>query len=112
MHIAINRKPENGCKIQNSSSGKSVVMLHLLIFKSPEDSDLNRVENNEDISRGTLILKPLLLLWDNARRGVCADSYFTSVLSAEELMQIGLKFIGVVKTATKNPDGISIKCRF
>ena len=30
------------------------------------------------------------------------DSYFASVSSAEEMMQIGIHFIGVVKTATKS----------
>ena len=31
---------------------------------------------------------------------VCADSYFASVSSAEEMMWIGIRFIGVVKIAT------------
>ena len=41
MYIAIDHKPENGCKIQNSACGKSGVMLHILIVKSAEDSDLH-----------------------------------------------------------------------
>jgi hypothetical protein len=32
---------------------------------------------------------------------VCADSYFASVQAAEHLLSMGLKFIGVVKTATR-----------
>jgi hypothetical protein len=32
---------------------------------------------------------------------VCADSYFASVATALELKRLGLRFIGVVKTATK-----------
>ena len=34
MHIAIGRKPENGCEIQTSACGQSGGMLRLLIFKS------------------------------------------------------------------------------
>ena len=34
-------------------------------------------------------------------RVVCADSYLASVQSAEELRKMGLRFIGVVKTATR-----------
>ena len=32
---------------------------------------------------------------------MCADSYFASVAAAKALKSIGLRFIGVVKTATK-----------
>ena len=31
---------------------------------------------------------------------VCADSYFSSVSTAKELMRLGMRFIGVVKTAS------------
>ena len=37
MYIDIDRKPENGCVIHNSSSGKSGLMLRLLIVKSAEE---------------------------------------------------------------------------
>jgi len=36
MYIAINRKPENGCKIQNSASRKSSIMLQLKLVKELE----------------------------------------------------------------------------
>ena len=101
MYISIDRKPENGFEIQNSACGKSGVMLRLLIVKSAEDSDLHTLDNYEGISHGNSILNHLCLTWVNTRRGVCADSYFASVSSAEELMKTGLRFIGVFKTATK-----------
>ena len=75
-------------------------MLLLLIFNSAEGSDLHTLENYEGIAHGTSILKYPCLPWANTRRGFCADSYFTSVSGAEELMKIGFRFIGVVKTAT------------
>ena len=34
-------------------------------------------------------------------RIVCADSYFASLTAAEELWNHGLRFIGVIKTATR-----------
>ena len=53
------------------------------------------------MQNGTAILKYLVVPWANSERGVCADSYFASVSSAEEMMRIGIRFIGVMKTATK-----------
>ena len=50
---------------------------------------------------GTQVLKGLVLPWANSDRVVCADSYFTSVGAEEELNRIRLRFIGVVKTATR-----------
>ena len=35
------------------------------------------------------------------RRIVCADSYYASVSIAEVPLQMGLNFIGVIKTVTK-----------
>ena len=39
--------------------------------------------------------------WTMTGRIVCADSYFSSVFAAEYLSAAGLRFIGVVKTATR-----------
>ena len=49
MYIAIDRKPENGCEIQNSACSESGVMLRLLLVKSEEDSHLHTQENNEGL---------------------------------------------------------------
>ena len=66
MHIAIHRKPENGCEIQNSTCSESVVMLRLLLVKSEEDSHLHTQENNEELQHGTAILKYLVVPWANS----------------------------------------------
>ena len=102
MYISIDRKPENGCEIQNSSCSESGVILRLLLVKSEDYYHLHTQENNEGLQHGTAILKYLVVPWANSERDVCADSYFASVFSAEEIMRIGIRFIGVVKTATKN----------
>ena len=101
MYIAIDQKPENGCEIRNSACSESGVMLRLLLVNSEEDSHLHTQENNEGLQHGTAILKYLVVPWANSKRVVCADSYVASVSSAEEMMRIGIRFIGVVKTATK-----------
>ena len=65
MYIAIGRKPENGCEIQNSACGRSVWMLRLLIVKSAEDSGPHTLYNDDGIAHGTSILKYLCLPWAN-----------------------------------------------
>lgn len=37
QYIAIDRKPENGCEIQNSACGRSGIMLHLELVSTAED---------------------------------------------------------------------------
>ena len=101
MYIAIDRKPESGCEIQNSACGKSGVMLRLKIVKHVESEDLHLVEGPDELPHGTSVLKYLVLPWAQTSRGVCADSYFASVATAQTLMGLGLRFIGVVKSATK-----------
>ena len=100
--IAIDKKPENGCKLQNSGCGISGVMLWLLVVKSEEDSNLHTTKNNIGMAHGMAILKFLTLSWSNSQRDVFTDLYFTSVSSVEEMMRIGLRFIDVVNIATKN----------
>ena len=37
MYVAIDRKPENGCEIQNAADGKSGIMLHLRLVTMAEE---------------------------------------------------------------------------
>ena len=66
IYIAIDRKPENGCEIQNSACSESGIMLRLLLLKSEEDSHLHTQENNEGLQHGTAILKYLVVPWANS----------------------------------------------
>jgi hypothetical protein len=50
---------------------------------------------------GAAVLKSLVLPWARTDRIVCADSYSASVGALQELKRIGICFIGVVKTATR-----------
>jgi Transposase IS4 len=105
QYIAIDRKPENGCEIQNAACGQSGVMLQLRLVKGGDlvgdDDDDDNADNTDLLLHGTLVLKKLVLPWAGTNRLVCADSYFASVGAAKELFNIGLRFIGVVKTATR-----------
>ena len=62
-YIAIDCKPGNGFEIQNLEFGKSGFMIHLLIVKIKENSNIHMAGNAEDIAHGTSILKYLVLFW-------------------------------------------------
>ena len=103
-YVAIDRKPENGCEIQNAACGRSGVMLRLKLVKGvnlPGSEDEVVGDNEESLLHGTNVLKHVVSPWFGTNRIVCADSYFASVGAAKELYRNGLRFIGVVKTATR-----------
>lgn len=101
MYVAIDRKPENGCEIQDAACGKSGIMIRLKLVKTSVEEQANRIEDNTPGLHGTRVLLDLVRPWAHSNRLVCADSYFASVGAAMALKNIGLRFIGVVKTATK-----------
>jgi Transposase IS4 len=79
-------------------------MIRLKVVKTAEEEASNQEEaDNEDdhLPHGAQVLKYLVLPWANSDRVICADSYFASVTAALEMKQIGLRFIGVIKTATR-----------
>ena len=91
-YVVFDRKPENGCEIQDSCCRVSGIIMRLKIVKEEtEYSNTNTVQ----------LLKVLISPWSGSGRRVCADSYFASVQAAEMMAQKGLKSIGVVKTAIK-----------
>ena len=53
------------------------------------------------MSNGFKVLRFLSSPWDQKDRLIYADLYFASVTTVEELEKLSLRFIGVVKTATK-----------
>jgi hypothetical protein len=101
QYIAIDRKPEFGCEIQNSCCGRSGIMLRLKLVKTMEEEHAHAQPGDGGLLHGTAVLKFLVLPWARTDRIVCADSYFASVGTLKELKRIGLRFIGVVKTATR-----------
>jgi hypothetical protein len=101
MYMDIDRKPENGCEIQNAACGNSGVMLRLKLVKTAEEEGANTLEEDDGLLHGTVVLKNLVLPWANTNRIVCGDSYFASVGACEEMHMIALRFIRVVKMATR-----------
>ena len=65
--------------------------------KNEEDQKYDR----DNLPRITKLMKELVMPWADTDRVVCADSYFTSVPDDEELWKHGLRFIGVIKIATR-----------
>ena len=102
MYVAIDRKPENGCEIQNAACGRSGVMLRLKIVKTAEEENASAEADDDGNNHGTNVLKFLVEPWVRTDRCICADSYFASVNAVTVMRTMGLRFIGVVKTATKN----------
>jgi Transposase IS4 len=101
MYVVIDRNPENACKIQISACGPSGVMLRLKLVTTAEDESARIEAASSALLHGTKVLKELVMPWARTGRIVGADSYFASVESAEELYKAGLRFIGVLKTATR-----------
>ena len=102
MYVAMDCKPENGCEIQNAACGRSGVMIRLKLVKTATEAEaLGSTEDESGILHGTKVLKELIEPWVFSNRMVCADSYFASVGSAEELLKLKTRFIGVIKTATR-----------
>jgi Transposase IS4 len=89
--------------------GSSGVMLQLLLVKTNKEQealDKQQSTTAEQIEQmklqhGTKVLMSLVKPWHHSQRLIAADSYFASVHTAETMLNIGLRFIGVVKTATR-----------
>ena len=101
MYVVIDRKPENGCEIQNAACGHSGVMIQLKVVKTAEEENASVVTDDDGNNHGTNVLKFLVEPWVRMDRCVCADSYFVSINAVTVMRTMGLHFIGVVKTATK-----------
>ena len=112
LHFAIDRKPENGCKIQCASCGVSGIMLRLKLVKTAEEEArhvalMDEAESGQIMSEqellhgGAKVMRDLVMPWMNSDRVVCGDSYFASVPAARMMMRYGMKYIGVVKSATR-----------
>ena len=99
MYVAIDRKPENGCEIQNAACGRSGIMLRLHLVTTAAEEHAPRSAAESQMLHGTAVLQRLVGPWAGSDRVVCADSYFASVEAALSLKASGQRFIGVVKTA-------------
>ena len=93
MYVAIDRKPENGCEIQNAACGHSGVMIQLKIVKTAEEENASAVTDDDSNNHGTNVLKFLVGPWVRTDRCVCADSYFACMNAVTVMRMMGLRFI-------------------
>jgi hypothetical protein len=102
VYVALDRKPDNGCEIQNACCGRSGVMIQLKLVKSQQEEEGAYLQEDDDgLLHGTKVLLSLVKPWAGSWRLICADSYFASVPAAKTLIKYGLYFIGVIKSATR-----------
>ena len=99
-YVSMDRKPEDGCEIQNAACGRTGIMLQLRLVKGGNSHEDDDAEVGGALNNGTKLVLKLTMPWWRTDRVVCADSYFASVQTAKELLKKGLRFVGVVKTAT------------
>jgi len=98
MYVAIDRKPEKGCEIQNAACGRSGILLRIHLVTTAADEHANLSAAETQLLHGTTVLQRLVRPWAGTDRIVCSDSYFASVEAASSLKASGLRLIGVVKT--------------
>ena len=75
--------------------------VRLKLVKAGNNKEEHEPDWGKRMLHGTRVLLYLPSPWDNTQTVLCANSYFASVEAAQELMRNGLRFIGVVKTATR-----------
>lgn len=91
MHVAIDRKPENGCEMQSMCCGESGIMCCLKLAKSAAARQQEEADNELDddtpdvLNEGTKVIKELCLPWANTDHVAVSDSHFASVQTAQEL---------------------------
>ena len=76
-------------------------MIWIRIVK-PAKNEEDQKDNRDNPPHGIKVLKELVMPYANTYRIACADSYFASVPAAGEFWTHGLRFIGVIKTATRH----------
>jgi len=111
MYVSIDRKPENGCEIQNAACERSGIMLRLHLVTTTADQHAHLSADKSRLLHGTAVLHRLVGPWAGTGRIVCADSHFASVEAALSLKAAGLRFIGVVKTAHRRFPMASLAAR-
>ena len=76
-YVAIDRKSESGCEIQDSCCGVSGIMMRLKVVKQEEDySDRESNEDSSTLGYGIKVLKELISPWTEAGRLVLCRFIF------------------------------------
>ena len=99
-YVAMDSNPKKGSELQDACDGRSKVMVRFKLVKGAADNANMETEDPGGL-HGTRVVKFLVWAWAKSGRVVCVDSYFASVPCVMVLKAMGIRFIGVVKTATK-----------
>lgn len=103
MLIALDRKPEFGYELQNAACGRGGFMLNLSLVKTEvERNRLAGESTTSSLNHGTQVSMTLVAPWMQTNRINCGDSFFASFQTAVSLYEHGLRFIGIVQSATTN----------
>lgn len=98
-YVSIERKPESGCEIKSSCCGRSGIMLRMELVTGKETGE--SMDFSECFKHSTSVTMRLVQPWLLSNRAVFADSWFSSVETACALLNQKTKYIGIVKTATR-----------
>lgn len=63
MYVAIDRKPENGCEIQNAACGHSGILLRLNVVTTAQHQRADSDGEDQSLGHGTTFLKRLVAPW-------------------------------------------------
>jgi len=74
MYVAIDRKPEDGCEIQDAACGRSGIMLNLSVMTTAVHRQDIATGHEDDLPHGATVLKKLVAPWAGTKRVVCIDS--------------------------------------
>ena len=76
-------------------------MIQLKLVKASSEEYLHSLEEHYGLLHDTKVMLNILQV-NKQRHFVFVESYFSSVQACDDLKKGGLKFIGVVKTATRD----------
>ena len=65
QYIEIDRKPENGCEIQNAADGVSDIMMQLKLVKTSSGEDPHYPEEHDGFWQGLKVMLNILQPWVN-----------------------------------------------
>ena len=97
--VQIDRKPDDGCEIQDACCAESGILCRLSIVKHEADENNKKTDDTGNVGTNTVI--KLTQPWHKSGRIIVGDSAFSSVNTAVQLHKLKLGYIGVVKQATK-----------
>jgi hypothetical protein len=111
MYLVLERKLDNGSKIQNLADIASRIMLRLKVVKSTNEekaiatATATGTDNDDDAAneggKGTQVILELTEPWHHSDRLVTTDAYFAFVEAAFMLKEKDLIFIGNVKQCSR-----------